>query len=144
MAEENSIITIQIDLTNIVNQCYNKVEGIIRKFGSNAGDIPFPPDFDVLIKNFNEYYKYYNEYIRIGDEIVCEQMRLRLVLNSLTDFRNTKITKDLYKEYSAAQGFRNFLDYNIEKLIGYKFDLVELKRQVTDRIKLLQAVSFQN
>jgi hypothetical protein len=82
-------------------------------------------------------------YLEIGDEILCVMMALSLVHTSLLDIRSTKVTKDLSNEYSLIISFKKFLDESIERLSPKRFDLIELKRQATDRVKLLQSISYQ-
>jgi hypothetical protein len=142
MSDKNSIIGIQMDLTSVLDNMYSKIQDVLNKYGSSAGDIPFLPEYKLLMKNKEIYYNYYSECIKIGDELVSVLVSLGMVFSSLNDIRNTKLGRDLSNEYSMIQGFKKFLDTNIEQLNRYKYDLIEIKRQVTDRIKLLQNINF--
>jgi hypothetical protein len=143
MTSENNVITLQMQLTEIIDSVYNRIKGIVEKYGSELGNFPKLPEYDEIINSPSILYKYYNQYLEIGDEIICVMMAVSLVHTSLIDIRNTKLTKDLTNEYSMMTGFKKFLDEHIESLIRYKFDLVDLKRQAIDRVRLLQSLSYK-
>ena len=143
MTSENNVITLQIQLTEILDNVYNRIKGIVEKYGSDLGNFPKLPEYDEIINSPSILYKYYNQYLEIGDEIICVMMAVSLVHTSLIDIRNTKLTKDLTNEYSMMTGFKKFLDDHVESLTRYKFDLVDLKRQAIDRVKLLQSLSYK-
>ena len=143
MTTENNVISLQMELTDVVSNVYNRIEGIIKKYGDSLGNFPTLPSYETIIKSPALLYKYYNMYLEIGDEILCVMMALSLVHTSLLDIRSTKVTKDLSNEYSLIISFKKFLDESIERLSPKRFDLIELKRQATDRVKLLQSISYQ-
>jgi hypothetical protein len=142
MKNTDSVVKMQIELTDVLEKMYNRVEGLIKKYCSDDGVIPNMPEYSIIVSDPCEYYRYYDTCIRMGDDIVYVMLSLSMVISSMQDIKNTKLTKHLSNEVTVLAGFRKFLDNNLERLKNYKFDLVELKRQITDRLKLLQSTSF--
>ena len=135
---------LQMDLTKVVKECYNKIEEIFSKYGSNVGDIPKLPPYDSLKKNPELFYKYTEMYMNIGDEIICASISANLVLQSLQNIKATKLTPELTNNFTLMSRFREMLEEYIATLTTYRFDLGDLKRQVQDRVRLLQSISYNN
>lgn len=143
MSNKDNVITLQMELTDIVNKVYNRIREIVSKYGDTDNGFPKLPEYEDIIKSKPLFYKYFNIYLEIGDEILCVMLEISMVHSSLIEIKREKLNKDLSNEYTIIQGFRKFLDESIERLSNSKFDLIELKRQATDRVKLLNNISYQ-
>jgi hypothetical protein len=141
MGDGVNIITLQMTLTEVTKKCYNDIEGVLKKFGE-FGSIPSLPSFETIMRQPKEYYNTCNSFIVIGDEVSSAIVSLDVVYSSILDIKNTKLPRGVSNDYSLVQNFKKSLDSDLERLERYRFSLIELRRQVTDRIKLLQAINF--
>lgn len=137
--DKNNIYMMQLKLNEVIKDINLKVKAVLDKYKDG---IPKLPDYNE-IKKVNKFYDVYNKHLNIQDEIIDIMVRLDLVLNQLDEILETKLTRDISNDFSELMSFRNHIERSMNRLKSYRYDLIEIKRNNNDRIKLLQGLLFR-
>lgn len=140
MSETSTIYEVMHDMEVVISDVQQKVEECMTEYQENGVPI-LPEDFHVF-KNNQFYYKMYKSCVEYHDKVVDSSTRLVIVIARIKDIRNSHIDKSMWSDYREVKRFKEYLETKIDILDSYKYSLNDIKRTVSDRIKLLQSLQF--
>lgn len=138
----DNIVEVQMQLKVIVDDLSTRIKRVTNLYAGSIENFPKCPEFNKISQSKKDYYEFYTKCLEVGDEITCLMVSVSLVLESLEDMKRTKLNRDRNNEYSLVVSLKKFLEGSISNLKSSKYDMIEIKRQMTDRIKLLQSLGF--
>lgn len=138
--DKNNIYTIQIQIKAVVDDVEKRSKEALNKYAGNIPNLPSREDS----KNIDKLYKAYDEFMQIQDSIICVICRLDLVTIQMEDIKETKLTRDLSNDIRELTKFKNWVELVLSKFKTYRYDLFELKRSTSDKVKLLQGLLFKD
>ena len=137
---QNNIYTLQATLKSVVDDMELRAKTVLEKYAGKIPDLPTYED----VKKKSIFYATYDGLVRIQQELVDIMTRLDLVIIQMEDIRKVKLTRDLSNDFRELTNFRNWVDSVVDKFKTYRYDLIENKRVVSDRVKLLQALVYSS
>ncbi len=136
----DTIYEVMSELETVIDDVQRVVEECLTWY-QEIGLPELPEDFHVF-KNNQFYYKMYKQCVNDHDRVVDVSTRLVVVSSKIKDIRSTHIDRGMWNDFRDVKKFRDYLDGKIGILDSYKFALNDVKRSVSDRIKLLQGIQF--
>ncbi len=137
----SSIYEIKGDIKEIYDDVVFRTKDFLANYEKKLAKMPEYKDFE----EFNQagIYKVYNECLSLQDDVVDVLVRVELVYNQMNDVIHDGLSGDSNFDGRQIRSVRDWIINKSQVLERYKYALLEVRRLVSDRLKLLQSFMFK-
>ena len=138
MKDESTILEIQMEVTNLMNDLETRIHKVYDKY-TVSGDIPKLPPFDKLKDDRIRY-----ECSRVLTNCIDElnELTLRVSLLNRNFVKYQHFSPSSKTEYIVVSKFKETLNSYVEILERYRFDIGSLTRNANNKLKQLEAAQY--
>lgn len=140
MKDENTILEIQMEVSNLMNDLESRIHKVYDKY-TVSSDIPKLPPYEKLKDERVRY-----ECSRVLTDCVDElnEMSLRVTLLRRNFERYQNFSPASKTEYIVVSKFKESLKSYVENLTQYSIDLSRLISNANSKLRKLEAADFYN
>ena len=136
----SSIFEIKSDVKEIYDDVIDRTKIFLSTYDER---LPKIPDYSSFEKMDNKsVYDVYNECLSFQDEVIDIMVRVELVHNQMVDLLSDGLSDNKY-DNRHVRGVKDWIKGKTDLLDRYRYTLLEVRRLVSDRIKILQSSMFR-
>lgn len=137
-----NILELKSEIARVVDGVLIELREFLNDYNQNHTDTPLP-DLKT-IQEMKVFYDLYNNLLFNQDKVINLVVKSDLVLDQLEEVRMVKLSRDLSNDYRELRDFKTWVESKINQLKSLRFTLFEVRRVISDKIKLLQGLLYKN
>ena len=137
-----NILELKSEIARVVDGVLIELREFLNDYNQNHTDTPLP-DLKT-IQEMKVFYDLYNNLLFNQDKVINLVVKSDLVLDQLEEVRMVKLSRDLSNDYRELRDFKTWVESKINQLKSLRFTLFEVRRAISDKIKLLQGLLYKN
>ncbi len=137
----SSVFEIKGDIKEVYDDVVYRTKDFLATYDQRLAKMPEYKDFEDL--NHASIYKVYNECLALQDDVVDVLVRVELVFNQMNDVIHDDLKGDSTYDSRHVRSVKEWIINKSKVLERYKYVLLEVRRLVSDRLKLLQSSMFK-
>lgn len=137
-----NILELKSEIARVVDGVLIELREFLNDYNQNHTDTPLP-DLKT-IQEMKVFYDLYNNLLFNQDKVINLVVKADLVLDQLEEVRMVKLSRDLSNDYRELRDFKTWVESKINQLKSLRFTLFEVRRVISDKIKLLQGLLYKN
>jgi hypothetical protein len=142
MSSNNSdnIFTLEMEINNVLEDLYGRIRAVLEKYVETPiRSVPSLEDLD----NKEKYFEYYDYCLSVLDEYSNLRVRMDVVIHNLRVIKSTRMSSHVSNDFKILRNLSDKIGAELDQLKEYKFALIDMTRNGSDRIRLLQSISFK-
>ncbi len=136
----SSIFEVKADIKELYDDVVGRTKDFLSTYDQKLVDLPSYDSFEKV--DNATIYNVYNNCLKFQDEVVDIMVRVELIHNQMTDILNDGLGEGSY-DNRHVRGVKDWIKNKAEILDRYRFTLLEVRRLVSDRLKVLQSSMFR-
>lgn len=137
-----NILELKSEIARVVDGVLIELREFLNDYNQNHTDTSLP-DLKT-IQEMKVFYDLYNNLLFNQDKVINLVVKADLVLDQLEEVRMVKLSRDLSNDYRELRDFKTWVESKINQLKSLRFTLFEVRRVISDKIKLLQGLLYKN
>lgn len=137
-----NILELKSEIARVVDGVLIELREFLNDYNQNHTDTPLP-DLKT-IQEMKVFYDLYNNLLFNQDKVINLVVKADVVLDQLEEVRMVKLSRDLSNDYRELRDFKTWVESKINQLKSLRFTLFEVRRVISDKIKLLQGLLYKN
>ena len=140
MNASDTILQIQVEVKNLMTDLESRIEGLYNRYTTD-GEVTKLPPFESL-KDERVRYEYTRVLTNCIDELNDLKLRISLLQRNFLTYRNFQPASKT--DYLMVNALKERLKFYCDSLERYRFDVQDLIRNATFKIKALDAANYYN
>lgn len=140
MSGQDSILEMDAKVSSVMKDLRNRLNSLYDKYLTDDSKLPKLPNYDEMIRDTKLRYTTSKTLTELLDELIQMKLRVSLVSRSISSMKNIQITSK--SDYTLVSNFKSNLKSYDEELTEARYELSDLMKNVNNKIRVLDSVSF--
>ena len=137
---QDSILEMDAKVSTVMKDLRKRLNNLYDKYLTDESKLPKLPKYEDMIKDTRLRYNTSKTLTELLDELIQMKLRISLVSRSISSMKNIQITS--VSDYTLVANFKNNLKSYDEELTEARYELSDLMKNVNNKIRILDSVSF--
>lgn len=139
MAEEQTLLQIEIALSDLMKDLKNNILKVYDKYTDNSKQIPKLPPYASL-KSDSLRYELSRTLTSAVDELLEMKLRVGILYRDMSQYQEYQPKSK--SDYLVGQRFRTVIKRYLEELDQIRFELSDLVKNANNKIRILDSVQY--